>query len=112
MDIWMQFILTILGSVLASSGLWAFFAKKAERKDIKTEMLIGLAHDRIMSLGMFYIERGWMTSDEYENLHNYLFEPYSKLGGNGSAARIMKEIDDKVEIRSAADAIKRDRNSK
>lgn len=112
MDIWMQFILTILGSVLASSGLWAFFAKKAERKDIKTEMLIGLAHDRIMSLGMFYIERGWMTSDEYENLHNYLFEPYSKLGGNGSAARIMKEIDDKVEIRSAADAIKRDRSSK
>lgn len=111
MEMWSQFILTILGSVLASSGLWAFFTKKTERKDTKTEMLIGLAHDRIMSLGMFYIERGWMTSDEYENLRTYLFEPYSKLGGNGSAARVMKEVDDKVEIRSAAGLVRRDQNS-
>lgn len=110
MDIWIQFILTIVGSVLASSGLWAFFTKKAERKDTKTDMLIGLAHDRIMSLGMFYIERGWMTSDEYENLRTYLFEPYSKLGGNGSAARVMKEVDDKVEIRSVSAAVRRSRN--
>ena len=62
-------------------------------------MLIGLAHDRIMSLGMFYIERGWITADEYENLRDYLFRPYSSLGGNGSAARVMAEVD-KLEIRS------------
>ena len=71
MDIWLQSVLTVLGSVLASSGLWAFLTKKAERKDTKTDMLIGLAHDRIMSLGMFYIERGWITADEYENLRDY-----------------------------------------
>lgn len=99
MDIWLQSVLTVLGSVLASSGLWAFLTKKAERKDTKTEMLIGLAHDRIMSLGMFYIERGWITADEYENLRDYLFRPYSSLGGNGSAARVMAEVD-KLEIRS------------
>lgn len=92
-DIWIQIIVTIFSSVLASSGLWAYFLKKAENKDIKTDMLIGLAHDRIMYLGISYIERGYITQDEYENLKVYLFEPYEKLGGNGSAKRIMQEID-------------------
>ena len=56
-------------------------------------MLIGLAHDRIMYLGMCYIERGWITQDEYENLYEYLYKPYEKMGGNGSAKRVMKEGD-------------------
>lgn len=91
-------ILTVFSSVLASSGLWAFVIKKADKKDVKTQMLIGLGHDRIMDLGMKYIERGWITQDEYENLHNYLYQPYEKIGGNGAAKRIMKEVD-KLPIR-------------
>ena len=55
-------------------------------------MLIGLAHDRIIYLGMTYVERGYITQDEYENLYEYLYKPYEKLGGNGSAKRIMKEV--------------------
>ena len=31
--------------------------------------------------------------DEYDNLKNYLYEPYKKLGGNGTAERVMDEID-------------------
>lgn len=58
MDNWMQILLTVFSSVLASSGLWAYIAKRAEKKDVKTEMLIGLGHDRIMYLGMSYIDRG------------------------------------------------------
>ena len=84
MDGWMQILLTVFSSVLASSGLWAYIAKRAEKKDVKTEMLIGLGHDRIMYLGMSYIDRGWITSDEYENLYEYLYKPYEKMGGNGS----------------------------
>lgn len=99
MEYFIQILVTVISSVLASSGLWAWLSKKAEKKDRKTDMLIGLAHDRILSLGMFYIDRGWITSDEYENLYNYLYEPYHKLGGNGSAARVMAEVD-KLEIRS------------
>lgn len=90
---WLQIILTVFSSVLASSGLWTFLAKRAERKDVKTEMLIGLAHDRILYLGMQYIQRGWITHDEYENLYEYLYKPYEKLGGNGSAKRVMNEVD-------------------
>ena len=98
MEAWFQLIVTIFSSVLASSGLWAYLEKRSENKDIKTEMLVGLAHDRIMNLGMVYVERGYITQDEYENLKTYLYEPYEKLGGNGSAKRIMQEVD-KLPIR-------------
>ncbi len=89
---WIQMAITILCSVLASSGFWAFLMKKAEHKDVKTRMLIGLGHDRIMFLGTSYIKRGYITADEYENLYVYLYKPYEEMGGNGSAARIMEEV--------------------
>lgn len=87
-----QALLTILCAVIASSGFWALVQKRAERKDVKTQMLIGLGHDRIMYLGLSYIERGYITDDEYENLHDYLYIPYEKMGGNGSAKRVMDEV--------------------
>lgn len=88
-----QIIITIVSSVLASSAFWAFVTKRLDKKDVRNKMLVGLAHDRIMYLGMIYIERGWITQDEYENLHDYLYVPYEKMGGNGSAKRVMEEVD-------------------
>ena len=98
MEPWIQMIITITCSVIASSGFWAYLQKKLERKDVKTEMLIGLGHDRIIYLGLYYIERGWITQDEYENLNDYLYKPYAKMGANGSAKRVMQEVD-KLPIR-------------
>lgn len=85
-------VVSVVVAVLASSGFWAFLQRKHENKDGKTQMLIGLAHDRIIHLGMSYIERGYVTKDEYANLHDYLYEPYEKLGGNGSAKKVMDEV--------------------
>lgn len=85
-------ILTVLCAVIASSGFWAFLQNQRDKKDIKTQVLIGLGHDRIVYLGMHYIERGWITQDEYENLYEYLYKPYKAMGGNGSAERIMNEV--------------------
>ena len=87
-----QMAITIICSVLASSGFWAFIQKRSEKNDLRTQMLIGLGHDRIINLGMSYIERGWITQDEYENLYVYLYKPYQEIGGNGSAKRIMEEV--------------------
>lgn len=89
---WLQMIVTIICAVAASSGFWAYIQKRNERKDIKTQMLIGLAHDRIIYLGMSFIERGWISQDEYENLYEYLYKPYEQMGGNGSAKRVMTEV--------------------
>jgi hypothetical protein len=93
MEPWAQTLVTIVVACIASSGFWAFIGKKTEKKSANTKMLVGLGHDRIVELGMKYIERGYITQDEYENLHDYLYIPYEKLGGNGSAARIMKSVE-------------------
>lgn len=102
--------LAVVFAILASSGFWAFITvivqkhlenkySVSSREGVEREMLIGLAHDRILSLGMKYIQRGYITRDEYENINQYLYEPYSKLGGNGSAKKIMEELN-KLPIRA------------
>lgn len=93
MDNWVQFVMTICGSVIASSGFWAFVMSQKDKRDDKTKMLVGLAHDRIIALGMGYVTRGYILKDEYEDLRVYLYEPYRALGGNGSAERVMTEVD-------------------
>ena len=89
----LQIFVPVVISVIASSGFWLYVSSRRERKGLQTELLLGLAHDRIVRQGMFYIERGWITQDEYENLNVYLYKPYEKLGGNGSARRVMLEVD-------------------
>lgn len=89
----MQLTAAVLGSALASSGLWALVGRRTDKDDAERKMLVGLAHDRIVHLGMAYVERGYITQDEYENLRVYLYEPYEKMGGNGSARRVMLEVD-------------------
>lgn len=107
MEFWTQMIVTIVGSVLASSGLWAIILKCMDRKDAKTKLLIGMAHDRIMSLGSAYLDRGYITRDEYENLHEYLYVPYIDAGGNGSAEHMMKQVD-KLPMGTSENAIMAD----
>lgn len=90
-------IVTIVCAAFASTGFWAFLTYWYQRKDTKDnverQMLKGLAHDRICHLGTAYVKKGCISKDEYENLHDYLYTPYKKLGGNGTAERIMKEVD-------------------
>ena len=92
MDPWIQIIITISCSFIASSGFWAWIQKKSEKDDVRTRLLIGLGHDRIVYLGLSYIDRGWISQDEYENLNDYLYVPYAKVGGNGSAKKVMQEV--------------------
>lgn len=92
MESWLQMAVTVVCAVVASSGFWAYVQKRSEKTDVKTQMLVGLAHDRILFLGMNYVERGYITRDEYENLYEYLYRPYEKMGGNGSAKRVMQEV--------------------
>lgn len=93
MEPWLSSIISVVLAVLASSGFWTLVIKKSESKDVRTQILLGLAHDRIMTLGETYIARGYITMDEYDDLNKYLYTPYKKLGGNGTAERMMAEID-------------------
>lgn len=88
-----------LGAHITSVGFWSYVTRKREKKSLQTELLVGMAHDRIRWLGLEYIQRGWITTEEHENIRVYLYEPYVKLGGNGSAKRLMEEVD-KLPIRA------------
>lgn len=93
-------ILPVVLALVASSGFWAYIMYRLEKRDniseqrkLQTDLLIGLAHDRVVYLGLKYIKRGWITADEFENLSVYLYTPYKAMGGNGSANRIMAEVE-------------------
>lgn len=89
-------VITVISTAFASTGFWAFvttvYQTSHKKKDVQAQMLKGLGHDRICNLGECYIERGYITKDEYENLHDYLFVPYQKLGGNGTAEKIINDV--------------------
>ncbi len=97
----MSMILTFIGSLAASSGFWLFIAKKSEGRSLTNQLLLGLAHDRIIFLGLMYLKRGSITQDEYENIHDCIFCPYQKMGGNGFAKKMIDEIN-KLPIRDSS----------
>ena len=89
-------LIAIAASVFGSTGFWALVTAiwNAHSKKVSMEgkMLRGLAHDRICELGEKCIKQGYITKDEYENLHDYLFLPYKELGGNGTAEKIVGDV--------------------
>ena len=87
-----QVILTVITALLTSSGLWAFLGSRLEKNSAERELIVGIAHIELVFFGMQFLERGWITRDEYETMQD-LYKPYVKLDGNGSGKKIMKEIE-------------------
>ena len=85
-------IMAIVCTLLASSGFWSYLLRKQKRESAETKLMIGLGHVKIIDLCMKYIERGYITKDEYDSLNKYLYIPYKELGGNGTAERMMEEV--------------------
>lgn len=90
---WFEHVFDISIALLASSGFWAFIQTRRDKNNSDRKLLLGLAHDRIMFVGGGYIKRGWITKEEYDDFCTYLYDPYEKSGGNGSGAKIKRELD-------------------
>lgn len=91
-EAWLVAIFAAITTIGASSGFWAYLQTKDTRKDAITKLLLGLGHDRIVFLGMSYVDRGWITKDEYEDFIKYLYAPYAAFGGNGLAEKVVTEV--------------------
>lgn len=91
-DMWVPLLITSIVSVTASSGFWAYLQARNKAQNAVQRLILGLAYDKIVTLGMFYIERGWITRDEYEDFRKYLYEPYRDCQGNGVAEQIMNQV--------------------
>jgi hypothetical protein len=86
-------LVTILCALLASAGFWGLVTKLVDKKSAKSKMILGLGYNTIRTTAMEYIRRGNITQGEYEDLYKYLYKPYKDMGGNGSAERLMREVD-------------------
>lgn len=98
------FLGSFFSSLFGSGGFWGYLKHDPDPRDdeelrqLKQDMnntkamLVGLGHDRIVTLALDYIERGSITRDEFENLHDYLYVPYKNLNGNGTAEKLMNEV--------------------
>lgn len=103
MNPWVQTIVTVVCSVFASSGLWAFVTtvinnrkKKDDSEDERIKaiekMVQGLAHAKIVEVGKHYLEQGHITLDDLDEFNQYLYCPYSAMGGNGYAKKVAEEV--------------------
>lgn len=88
-------IVAVIIAVFASTGFWTLintiYQNNAKSKTAERAALVALLHDRIYDLSQRYIERGYVTIEEYDNL-NYLWEPYSALGGNGTGKKLVDQV--------------------
>lgn len=89
---WIEVLVTITGSVFASSGLWSLILYKIKKNDSGILMTLGMAHYRIIEEGQKFIERGWITHEEYDDFMKYLGNPYMESGSNGLAQKMIDDI--------------------
>lgn len=66
--------------------------------ELTKNMVMGLGFDKIKHLCTKYIDRyekdgTGLTAEEYKELRKYLYEPYKAMGGNGTAEKLMKQVE-------------------
>lgn len=96
-------VLTILSAFIASSGFWAYILQRHKDEKLWKKLLLGLAHDRILFLSMQAINRGSISREEFNNLHEFIYMPYRLMGGNGTTTRMMDEVN-KLPIKESPDS--------
>lgn len=84
----------IVSALLGGSGIWAWLQSKSVKNHAINDLLLGVARSQIIMLGRYYIERGYILIDEYDDFYNYLYRPYKEAGGNGLGRRIFEEVED------------------
>src|SRR6201999_4009750 len=93
MDAWLRALTITVTTVFGTGGFWAYLRSRDTTQDAKTKLMMGVAYKEITTLGGSYIDRGSVTKDEYEDLYNLFYKPYSDLGGNGVCTRIMNQVE-------------------
>lgn len=88
-----EFTNPLITTVLSGPGIWAWAKTRTQRNDSEDELLLQVAKNQLVSNGHEYLKRGYITMDEYEEYESE-YRLYSRLGGNGLARRIFKQVDD------------------
>lgn len=80
-------------ALLGGSGIWVWVKAKADHNNNAAKLLLSVSRNQLITLGRSYIERGYITMDEYEE-YEAEYQIYSSLGGNGLARRVFEQVDE------------------
>lgn len=83
----------VITTLLGSSGIWMWVKTRSDRSNSEDQLLLEVAKNQLTVLGRTYLERGYITMDEYEE-YEAEYKLYSALGGNGLAKRVFKQVDE------------------
>lgn len=80
---------------LLGSSLWAgvidLIKDKHKKLTNDQRMILGLGHCLLYDRLEYYIEKGYITVEQMEDL-DYLYTPYRLMGGNGTCERLYEEV--------------------
>lgn len=65
--------------------------KDKEERELISEAIIAILHNKIYKNGISYMEQGYVTPAELNDIE-HLYKPYDKMGGNGTAKAIMENV--------------------
>ena len=85
-------IITLAVTVFGSTGFWSWLANRSKKKSAEARLIMGLAYSEIIRRSEDYISRGYVEATEFDELDRYLFQPYTEMGGNGTAQKLMDEV--------------------
>lgn len=91
-----EIMVTIVASVLASSGLWQFIMYKSQYKNTQTQAILALLHNEIYAISEKAINEGHISTDDFDNL-TCLYEPYRALKGNGTGEALYNKCKSLIE---------------
>lgn len=78
---WVQEVLALMSAALG------WLARKVHKwkleQDLVKQGVLAILHDRLYQACQFYLQRGYCTIDDRDNME-YMFRPYKALGGNGT----------------------------
>lgn len=87
-----ELIVALFVAIFGSTGFWTWLMNRNKKQTDESKLLMGLAYSEIIRRCERYIDRGFVSTDEYHELHKYLYDPYKSMGGDGTAERLMNEV--------------------
>lgn len=89
---YIDIIVTLAVAVFGSTGFWTWLTSKRNKKTAESRLLMGLVYSEIINRAESCLSRGWVETDEYNELDRYLYRPYAEMGENGTAAKLMDDV--------------------
>lgn len=89
---WVILIVGVIAAIFGSTGFWSWIQSRKNDESNESKMIKGIAYCKIVEKAEKAIARGYIRTEEYDELYTFLFEPYKAMGGNGTAEKLMNEV--------------------